>query len=76
MRLTEEHVEEALREIGSHCSKAHQPQLPGRQGFHRPSNSDKATDQAVLKSLSPVQQVVKIVRDELLALFGDAGKVD
>ena len=29
-------------------------------------------DQAVLKSLSPGQQVIKIVRDELLALFGDA----
>ena len=29
-------------------------------------------DQAVLKSLTPSQQVIKIVRDELLALFGDA----
>jgi signal recognition particle subunit SRP54 len=29
-------------------------------------------DQEVLKSLTPSQQVVKIVRDELLALFGDA----
>jgi signal recognition particle subunit SRP54 len=29
-------------------------------------------DQAVLKSLTPSQQVVKIVRDELIALFGDA----
>jgi signal recognition particle subunit SRP54 len=29
-------------------------------------------DQAVLKSLTPGQQVIKIVRDELLALFGDA----
>ncbi len=28
-------------------------------------------DQTVLKSLSPGQQVIKIVRDELLALFGD-----
>jgi len=33
---------------------------------------DKATDQAVLKSLSPTHQVVKIVRDELIALFGEA----
>ncbi len=33
---------------------------------------DRATDQAVLGSLTPSQQVVKIVRDELLALFGDA----
>src|SRR5262245_60978219 len=29
-------------------------------------------DQAVLKSLTPDQQVIKIVRDELLGLFGDA----
>ena len=33
---------------------------------------DKATDQAVLRSLTPGQQVLRIVRDELLALFGDA----
>ena len=33
---------------------------------------DRAMDQAVQKSLTPSQQVVKIVRDELLALFGDA----
>jgi signal recognition particle subunit SRP54 len=29
-------------------------------------------DQEVLKSLTPGQQVIKIVRDEMLALFGDA----
>jgi signal recognition particle subunit SRP54 len=33
---------------------------------------DRATAAAVLASLSPAQQVVKIVRDELLALFGTA----
>jgi signal recognition particle subunit SRP54 len=33
---------------------------------------DRAMDQEVLKSLTPSQQVVKIVRDELIALFGDA----
>ena len=32
---------------------------------------DKAVDQEVLKSLTPAQQVVRIVRDEMLALFGD-----
>jgi signal recognition particle subunit SRP54 len=31
---------------------------------------DRAMDQEVLRSLTPGQQVVKIVRDELLALFG------
>lgn len=33
---------------------------------------DRAMDQAVLRSLTPGQQVVKIVRDELLALFGES----
>ena len=34
----------------------------------------KALDQAVLASLSPAQQVVKIVRDELVAILGGADK--
>jgi signal recognition particle subunit SRP54 len=33
---------------------------------------DRAMGQDVLRSLSPAQQVVKIVRDEMIALFGDA----
>ena len=32
---------------------------------------DRAIDRAVLDSLTPAQQVVGIVRDELLALFGE-----
>ena len=32
---------------------------------------DRAVDQEVLKSLTPAQQVVRIVRDEMLALFGE-----
>ena len=32
---------------------------------------DRAVDQEVLRSLTPAQQVVRIVRDEMLALFGD-----
>jgi signal recognition particle subunit SRP54 len=32
---------------------------------------DKAVDQQVLKSLTPTQAVVRIVRDEMLALFGE-----
>ncbi len=32
---------------------------------------DRAMDQAVLRSLTPAQQVLKIVRDELLALLGE-----
>jgi len=33
---------------------------------------ERALDQEVLRSLTPAQQVVRIVRDEMLALFGDA----
>ncbi len=33
---------------------------------------DRAMGQDVLRSLTPAQQVVKIVRDEMVALFGDA----
>lgn len=33
---------------------------------------DRAMDQEVQQGLNPSQQVIKIVRDELLALFGDA----
>ena len=32
----------------------------------------RAIDQAVLRSLTPAQQVIKIVRDEMIALFGAA----
>nr|MBA2355299.1 signal recognition particle protein [Acidobacteriota bacterium] len=33
---------------------------------------DRAVGEEVLKSLSPAQQVVRIVRDEMLGLFGDS----
>ncbi len=33
---------------------------------------DRAMDQAVLRSLTPAQQVLKIVRDELLSLLGES----
>jgi signal recognition particle subunit SRP54 len=70
VRLTEEHVESALREIRLALLEADVNFQVVKAFIDRVR--DKATDQAVLKSLTPVQQVVKIVRDELLALFGDA----
>ena len=70
VRLTEEHVETALREIRLALLEADVNFQVVKAFIDRVR--DKATDQAVLKSLSPVQQVVKIVRDELLALFGEA----
>jgi signal recognition particle subunit SRP54 len=70
VRLTEEHVETALREIRLALLEADVNFQVVKAFIDRVR--DQATDQAVLKSLTPVQQVVKIVRDELLALFGTA----
>ena len=70
MRLTDEHIESALREIRLALLEADVNFQVVKAFIDRVR--DKATDQTVLKSLTPVQQVVKIVRDELLALFGDA----
>jgi signal recognition particle subunit SRP54 len=69
VRLTEEHVETALREIRLALLEADVNFQVVKAFIDRVR--DKATDQAVLKSLTPVQQVVKIVRDELLSLFGE-----
>jgi signal recognition particle subunit SRP54 len=70
VRLTPEHVEEALREIRLALLEADVNFKVVKAFVDRVR--DQATDQAVLKSLSPGQQVIKIVRDEMLALFGDA----
>src|SRR5215510_7703433 len=69
-RLTEETVETALREIRTALLEADVNFKVVSAFVDRVR--DRATDQAVLKSLTPSQQVIKIVRDELLALFGDA----
>ena len=70
VRLTEETVEAALREIRMALLEADVNFKVVKAFIDRVR--DKAMDQAVLKSLTPGQQVIKIVRDELLALFGDA----
>jgi signal recognition particle subunit SRP54 len=69
VRLTEEHVETALREIRLALLEADVNFKVVKAFIDRVR--DQAMDQTVLKSLSPGQQVIKIVRDELLALFGD-----
>jgi signal recognition particle subunit SRP54 len=70
VRLTPEHVETALREIRLALLEADVNFKVVKAFVDRVR--DKAMDQTVLKSLSPGQQVIKIVRDEMLALFGDA----
>src|ERR671915_1883648 len=68
-RLTPDTVEAALREIRLALLEADVNFKVVKAFIDRVR--DKAMDQVVLKSLSPGQQVTKIVRDELLALFGD-----
>jgi signal recognition particle subunit SRP54 len=69
-RLTETTVENALREIRMALLEADVNFKVVKAFVDRVR--DRAMDQAVLKSLTPSQQVIKIVRDELLGLFGDA----
>jgi signal recognition particle subunit SRP54 len=68
-RLTEEGVELALREIRLALLEADVNFKVVKAFIDRVR--DRAVDAEVLASLSPDQQVVRIVRDEMLALFGD-----
>jgi len=67
VRLTESQVEDVLREIRLALLEADVNFNVVKAFIDRVR--DRAMDQDVLRSLSPAQQVVKIVRDELLALF-------
>jgi signal recognition particle subunit SRP54 len=69
-RLTEATVESALREIRLALLEADVNFKVVKAFVDRVR--DRALDQEVLRSLTPGQQVVRIVRDEMLALFGDA----
>jgi signal recognition particle subunit SRP54 len=69
-RLTPENIEAALREIRLALLEADVNFKVVKAFIDRVR--DRAMEQEVLQSLSPGQQVVKIVRDEMLALFGDA----
>jgi signal recognition particle subunit SRP54 len=69
VRLTEATVEAALREIRMALLEADVNFKVVKAFIDRVR--DRAVDSEVLKSLTPVQQVVRIVRDEMLALFGE-----
>jgi len=69
-RLTPENIEAALREIRLALLEADVNFKVVKAFIDRVR--DRAMGQDVLRSLSPSQQVVRIVRDEMLALFGDA----
>src|SRR5207344_2897655 len=69
-RLTPDNIEAALREIRLALLEADVNFKVVKAFIDRVR--DRALGQDVLRSLSPGQQVVKIVRDEMVALFGDS----
>jgi signal recognition particle subunit SRP54 len=70
-RLTEENIQEALREVRVALLEADVNFKVVRAFID--SIRDKAVGQDVLRSLTPAQQVVKIVHDELVELLGGSG---
>src|SRR5580704_10811363 len=70
-RLTDQNVEAALREIRLALLEADVNFKVVKAFIDRVRHRARGED--VLRSLSPSQQVVRIVRDEMVALFGDAG---
>ena len=69
-KLTEEDVTKAMRQVRLALLEADVNFKVVKAFIDRVR--DKAVDKDVLKSLTPAQQVVAIVRDEMLALFGDS----
>src|SRR5512144_3444220 len=70
-RLTEENIQEALREVRVALLEADVNFKVVKAFVERVRV--KAVGQDVLQSLTPGQQVVKVVRDELVELLGGAG---
>src|SRR5436190_23288276 len=69
-RLTEQHIEEALKEIRMALLEADVNFKVVKQ--FTDTVRQKALGQEVLQSLSPGQQVVKIVQDEMVEMLGGA----
>jgi signal recognition particle subunit SRP54 len=70
-RLSEDNIQEALREIRVALLEA-DVNFKVVRGF-MDRVRDKAVGQDVLRSLTPAQQVVKVVHDELVELLGGSG---
>jgi signal recognition particle subunit SRP54 len=70
-RLTEENIQEALREVRVALLEADVNFKVVRSFIERVK--DKAVGQDVLRSLTPAQQVVKVVHDQLVELLGGSG---
>src|SRR5687768_10964691 len=70
-RLSEENIQEALREVRVALLEADVNFKVVRGFIDRVK--EKAVGQDVLRSLTPAQQVVKVVHDELVELLGGSG---
>src|SRR5213083_2263990 len=70
-RLTEDNIQEALREVRVALLEADVNFKVVRGFIDRVK--DKAVGDEVLRSLTPAQQVVKVVHDELVELLGGSG---
>ena len=70
-RLSEDNIQEALREVRVALLEADVNFKVVRAFMERVR--EKAVGQDVLKSLTPAQQVVKVVHDELIELLGGSG---
>jgi signal recognition particle subunit SRP54 len=70
-RLSEDNIQEALREVRVALLEA-DVNFKVVRGFVERVR-EKAVGQDVLKSLTPAQQVVKVVHDELIELLGGSG---
>src|SRR5436309_12613985 len=73
-RLTPENIEVALREIRLALLEADVNFKVVKAFVDRVRDRamDAVTSQDVLRKLTPSQEVVRIVRDEMIGLFGDA----
>src|SRR4029077_577114 len=70
-RLTEDNIQEAMREVRMALLEADVNFKVVRAFIDRVKA--RAVGQDVLKSLTPGQQVVKVVHDELVELLGGSG---
>ena len=73
-RLTPENIEAALREIRLALLEADVNFKVVKAFIDRVRDRamDAIADNSVVRGLAPSQEVVRIVRDEMIALFGDA----
>jgi len=71
-RLTEENIKETLREVRMALLEA-DVALPVVRTFVD-QVKEKATGEAVMKSLTPGQTLIKIVNDELIKVMGEANE--